>query len=213
MKTQRLRFPALALVLALVAGCATAPPERMTPEATGPAWEAHREAVAALRHWRLDGRVGIREAGEGGSLGLSWVQEGTAYRMDFRPPVGGGGLRLVGGERGVLLMDDAGNRRFARDVDALLERQLGWSVPVDRLRFWVRGLPAAGEAVALGPRARLRELEDGPWRVSYQAYRPVDGIHLPVKLRVENPDRELVLKLVVDRWRLLEPAEGADASL
>lgn len=197
----------LLLTVMVLGGCATAP-KTVPQSSVASEWQARQQALSAFEQWRLSGRAAVRQDGEGGSVSLNWSQRGADYQLAIQAPFGQGGLRITGGPYGVLVADDQGGRRFAPSADELLQSSLGWSVPVQRLRYWVVGLPAesAGDvgSIELDEQGRLRTLKDQGWRVEYDRYQAHGGIELPAKLRLENPEAQLVVKLVVDRWETLE---------
>ena len=90
----------------------------------------------------------------------------------------------------------------AENADQLLVEQTGWQLPVNGLRYWIRGLPMPGEddRHVLNENAAPRELEQGSWLIHYSRYKLVDGVWLPGKLTLVNAS--LQIKLLVDQWQL-----------
>ena len=75
-------------------------------------------------------------------------------------------------------------------IEALLNRQLNWQVPVEQLREWVRGNGGSGNT-ALSD----RQFEQDGWRVAQSKFN-ADG--LPRKVVIERPPYKLTL--LIAKW-------------
>ncbi|MGD8842838.1 MAG: lipoprotein insertase outer membrane protein LolB [Gammaproteobacteria bacterium] len=195
------RLLILACLLALLGACATRPvPEAVTaPES---AWLAHRASVAALKDWRIRGRVAVRRDDHGWSADFDWQQTGESYRIRMRGPFGRGAVELRGDRSGVWLQRQDGPPVYARSAERLLRDETGWELPVHGLGDWLRGLPAAAEPAALDwdGLGRLRKLQQDGWSIDYRRYREVGQRQLPDKMQLLRDS--LLVKLVIDEWQL-----------
>lgn len=77
-------------------------------------------------------------------------------------------------------------RYEAPTPEQLLGEQLGWSLPVSHLVWWVRGLPAPGSKsrVTLNADSRLANLEQDGWKIEYLSYVEQNGFWLPERLKL-----------------------------
>jgi len=192
------------LGLLLLAGCAV-PPERpaLDAAAEAQAWEQHRARLSALQHWTLSARIVVSNADDAWSGRLRWRQDGTHFLIDFEAPFGQGALRLQSVLEGVELQLADGERRVAADAGSLLQETLGARLPVDGLRYWVRGLPEPGLEPTqreLDGRGRLSRLRQNGWDIRYSGYRRYGTLDLPRKVRIEGEG--FGLRLVIDRWQM-----------
>ena len=75
-----MRGISLALLCALLSGCAWFRPAPVSPPLTdkAKAWAQHQAAVVALESFQIEGRVAIKRGTEGGSVKLRWQQRGFA---------------------------------------------------------------------------------------------------------------------------------------
>jgi outer membrane lipoprotein LolB len=186
----------LVLVLAL-SGCAMQPPRAPPAACPYPAC-----TPAAVTDWRLQGRLSLTRGAQGWHASLDWQDHAGRYRLLVRGPLGQGALQLDGDAQGVRLTDAEGRVHVAADAESLLQQVAGWRLPVSGLRYWVRGLPYPGVHLdeTLDDTGRLAQLRQAGWTIRYQRFRVVDGIEWPDRLTLERDD--LVLKLVIDQWRL-----------
>ncbi|HWP94954.1 MAG TPA: lipoprotein insertase outer membrane protein LolB [Gammaproteobacteria bacterium] len=200
----RLRTTALCLPLLLAACAGLRPPPAANAEL---AWGMHRAALAALESWQLDGRVAVAAGDEGFNGRIGWRQEADAIDMRLQGPFGVGGARLSGNAAALLIETDDGRRYYTDDPVVELADHLRWPLPIDRLRFWVRGIPEPGQPYehALDSHGRLRWLEQDGWRVTYDGYQTSGALALPRRVTFER--ETLRVRIVIERWRLTQDAD------
>ena len=187
------------LVLALLAGCAGRTPAPDGERAAGQ-WEAQGERLAALDTWMLAGKAGLRTPRESTSANLDWSQHPHYYRMLLSGPFGSGRSTLEGREGRFSLTTSEG-RFEAETPEALMEEQLGWSLPMGALQDWVRGLPGTESAYQLEEDELgfpLRLEQDG-WEIDYRDWTRAESLWLPRRLVMTYGD--LRVTLVVTDWR------------
>jgi outer membrane lipoprotein LolB len=192
------RYLFLLLVLAGLAACESVPVKPLDNQE----WQLHQKRVDAHSDWLMQGRVAIRYGDDGGQGLLHWRQQGESYDLRFYDALNRLQLHIEGGSQGVLLHARDQETHEAADAETLMQEYLGWSVPVNALHYWVRGLPVAGQPVGTSRFSdnRLEELIQGDWHILYQRYEQVDGVWMPDLMRIEAPD--LTIKLVVEKWSL-----------
>ncbi len=194
------RWAATAFALAaLLAGCAVPP---ASPPAGQGAWAIRQPALARLTVWQAVGRIGVVNGQDGWHASFQWAQQGSDYRIDLIGPLGQGRVVVQGDGREVSIQTQDGQYWTAPDPDALLEQTLGVRLPVNGLRYWVRGLPEPGPATVLQTDAggRLTRLEQNGWVIDYPAYRPAAPYELPARIVAQHQD--LSVKLVIEQWTL-----------
>lgn len=206
----------VAMLVALVwlAGCASLrdePPAPVDPAPTvEPAptpeqlWAARREQLACKTRWQLEGRMALATDDDGWNANLLWEQDLERFRMRLSGPFGSGGFRMAG-DQGRFRIEQGGETRFyLSSPEAVLERELGASIPVSGLRYWVLGLtqPDHEADYELDAEGRLTQLEQAGWSISYRSYRDYNGTQLPRHVNAERPG--LRVRLVADQWTLDE---------
>lgn len=183
----------------LIAGCATRLPQVADPEQH---WQSHLARVAALHVWRATGRVGVKQGNEGWTASFSWRQSGDDYSIRIHGPLGRGMVELVGNSQRVMLKQTGQPVQTASSPEALLFQATGWSLPVSGLRYWILGVPVAGQQEwhTLNASGGLQRLQQAGWEIEYTEYRQVDGLSLPAKLRLINGD--IQVRLIAKAWQL-----------
>jgi outer membrane lipoprotein LolB len=104
----------------------------------------------------------------------------------------------------VRIQTQDGQNWTAPDADDLLEQSLGVRLPVNGLRYWVRGLPEPGSTPGLQTDAhgRLTRLEQNGWVIEYPAYAPTSRLNLDLPERIVARRTDLSVKLVIEQWKL-----------
>mgnify|MGYP005685976613 FL=1 len=188
----------LALVLLLLAGCATQPPPS---EYNADAWQQHRRLIAPLDHWRAIAKLGIRSPKKNASARLDWIQRGGDYRIALSGPLGFGSA-LIEGNAEIAQMQHDG-KTLLRSPDALLLQATGMALPVEAWHWWLRGIPMPDEqpiaALATNSLGQATTFIQRGWTLSFSRYEQTALGYLPTKIRGENA--ALRFKLVVAQWR------------
>ncbi|GHC19833.1 lipoprotein insertase outer membrane protein LolB [Aidingimonas halophila] len=186
------------LFTVLMVGCASRPPSHEDGPQPGQ-WDAQESTLEALERWQLVGKVGLRLPNDSTSANLDWHQGAAYYRMMLTGPFGSGRSVLEGRSDEVTLT--TGEGRFeAETPEALMQEQLGWSLPVSSLHYWVRGLPAPDRASQreMDDRGFPAELDQDGWTIEYRDWTLVEDLWLPRRMVMTQDDVRATL--VVNEW-------------
>lgn len=195
MKPAGLAIAAAALALS---GCQTwtAQPTSPTPQSDA-AWQAHQLRLRAIEGFDLQGRAAD---GRGVKADLLWQQDHDgSFDLRLSGPFGVGAVIIRGRADQVEIQTREG-RYQTRDPESWMRSRLGWTFPVQGLRYWVLGLPAPDRdaQLSLDPQGRLAVLTQDGWTLHYNEYQTQQGLDLP--RRLEAVHGELRLRLFIDRW-------------
>lgn len=195
--TRSLRCLVLAGVLLTLAACTRAPTR--TPGAADLVAQEQREAeLADERRWSLSGRIAVSDDGDGGSGRIDWRQDGERFRIEIRAPVSRRTWRLVGEPGDVVLEGLDGGPRRGTSAEALLQSEVGWTVPIVDMIAWMRGARGNGSAeLTLDAEGRPAQLVQSGWRVDYREWFDGDPA-LPRKVFAARAEQRV--RLVVERW-------------
>lgn len=174
-------------LLLLVSGCS------ITPQAPEPM--PHTKGNAAITTWQLSGKLGLRSEGQAHSGYLNWQQCGDKYRIRVSGPLGQGAASLTGNSHQATLRS-RNTEISANNPERLLKQQLGWSIPVTELLYWVRGIPAPKQNYQLID----TQLLQAGWQLNYQRWQQVDQYQLPAKMTATHPRAKVTL--IIKDWQL-----------
>ncbi len=178
----------LVLVALLLSGCAT-----VTQPATQP--RQHPEAAFAL-----DGRIAVKFDSQHSSGGFRWLHDADTDDITMLAPLGITVAHVRRDAHGARL-ETSGQQYFAPDSAELMQRALGWHLPLQGMPYWVRaqpmpGSPASVERDANGQISLLRQ--DG-WDIHYTAYAAAGGDSLPLRMTMQR--EKLEIRLLIDAWK------------
>ncbi|MCI0401607.1 MAG: lipoprotein insertase outer membrane protein LolB [Gammaproteobacteria bacterium] len=196
-----MRCVVLAALAVLLTACAELPSTPIPGTPLQEAWRSHQAELLTLQHWSLTGRVAIQTEKDGWNATLRWTQQDDAYSMRVISPFGQGSYELQGSAHGVIMRTADNQTLVAQDVEALMLENLGWSVPVAGLRYWVRGIPEPAwpvDTIALNDEGYMADLQQSGWRVSVLRYVKQGDLTLPAKLFMHNA--RFKVRLVVENW-------------
>lgn len=191
------------LLAAVLGGCAGVPWGRgPAPPATPDLIEEHAAAIAAMRHWRLNGRMAVQHDDQGFSAGLEWRERDGAFDLRVAAPLGRGTVAMSGDAAHVTLTTPKGEHFVADSAENLMQAHLGWSLPVGGARYWVKGMPAPDTPPAqevYDGQGRWTDFAQDGWRISILDYDDDTGLSLPRKLFLSRDD--LQVRLVIETWQ------------
>lgn len=203
MSRQGLKLVALAFAVSLLSACVSTRPRVETDVAR--ANQSQREqSVVAQSRFHLRGRIAIKNARDGGSGRFDWSQDGDQIRFELSAPLSNQTWRLEGQPGSYTLTDSKGAPQRNHDARQLIYDASGWTIPMQQLRFWVRGASAISsdltEAAELSFDAtgRLSVLKQNGWTVNYERYADASDTALPIKLRAFKDDAQV--KVIVQSW-------------
>jgi outer membrane lipoprotein LolB len=181
--------------------CAQAPVKTSQPSPTANA--THLAKVATIQTYTLNGRMGLQTSGQGFSGRLHWQHTPSHDDISLFSPFGGQVAQIVKTDAQVTLTDDKGRSISASDIKTLMNKQLGWHIPVDALEDWALGRPAkTASSNPVEPQwdaqGRLQSFKQDGWAVKYKSYKQTNGYDLPSKLTLRKEG--LYLKLLVETW-------------
>ena len=186
-----------------LSGCSVPPIETSSSDSDA-AWQLRQHQLDGIEYWYLTGRVAVNNGSEAWHLDMNWSQKGEAFLVELSGPFGAGKVRLAGNADGVVLTDSENQHYFADSAERLLYDRTGLVVPVDGLRYWIIGLtgPTQTQQPRLDTQGRLAYLENADWAVNFRGYTQVNGLELPRKIFIARPEREIDVRLIVDKWTL-----------
>jgi len=186
-----------AAALSVLSGCATREPR---PEGE---WLVERQAwFQAHPVWSVSGRLGLSDGDRGGTLSMRWRADGEQHEVLLRTVAGGRQWRLeMTPEHSVLTGSEIGTLA-GPDPDVLVERAVGWPIPVRWMSRWLRGLPApAGAEARYAEDGTLAGLDWREWSLDFQRWRELEGGNalLPAKVEARSPPYRV--RAALSGWR------------
>jgi len=156
------------------------------------------------QHWQLSGKIGLRGPQLAESAYLNWRQCGDNFDVRISGPLGQTVAKIAGHGAQMQLWFEGREPVLTAEPEILMEQQLGWSIPLRALRYWVRGeaSPTAGTAeIQRQPEGPPDSLQQNGWHIDYLAYHQNGDTALPAKLKMSNP-ASIQATLIINEWLL-----------
>ncbi len=185
----------------LISSCTTLDTTQPTP-LHRMTWQQRHTQLSQIGSWDMTAALGIQQPHHNSTASACWKQRNDRYSIVISAPLNISSIRIVGRPGKVTLWKSSTKSYIAKSADQLLYQQLNWWLPVENMKYWVKGLPApklAHQTIYDGYR-HIKFLQQQGWKIHYQQYRSVNDIDLPSIITFTH--NELKIKLVIRRWRL-----------
>lgn len=156
--------------------------------------------TAEVSSWVIKGAMAAKNAQKAWSASLNWRQQGiNNYQIRLFGPLGGGTV-IIEKKGGVITYRDGPKTASSTNGEALLKKHTGISLPVNKLYYWVRGLPAPGavQSKKYDQYKHLTYLKQDGYSIQYSQFTSRNHVDLPSKIRLQG--HGLTIKLVIKSW-------------
>ena len=181
-----------------LAGCASTPPSAGVP--TGAPLQT---AAAHAYHGRFavqyDDRLGKQQNVYGN---FDWQEHGNDVSLELRSPLGQTLAVVKSTPQAASLELPNRPTQYAADVGDLMQRTLGFALPLAGLRYWLLPTPAPATPAETvrdpADDSRVKQIRQDGWTIDYLAYAdaPATGVKRVNLVRATPP---LDIKLVLDQ--------------
>lgn len=157
-----------------------------------------------LHEFQLTASLSIRSPADSVSGSLHWQQQQDDYQARMTNFLG---IRIFSLDKAtdVITLNVQGEDYQASNVSQLMFALTGWSLPVDDMPLWLKGIAGSnatqteydhqGRLIAF----QLQDREGLEWRIHYQEFFN-DALALPRRIQVQSDD--IRIKLVIRNWQL-----------
>lgn len=143
----------------------------------------------------ITGKFGIQQGEQGYSANFNWQQLSRGYDIEVWGPLGQGRTRLQG---------DAARMQVLKGDELLAEgsphevmyAHLGWSIPIEVLPAWIRGVPEESLAFAAAvydDEGRLTQFDQAGWQVAMNRYTQRGQYATPGRIRAVNGAKKVTV--------------------
>lgn len=191
-----IRFLLLILLVSQLFACASiGPTQKVQSLALTP---GNTEKILAINDWRLLGRLSVRNLQQSWLTTLEWKHDAFIDDLSLSTSLGGVVAKLIYSSHGIALSDR--NGVLQRTSEEELTSLLGYSPPLEHMKYWVRGVPSPKMQVQINKvyfDGVMVFKQDG-WDVQLDRFSKLGDVVLPSKVTLTK--KGLKIKLVVDKW-------------
>ncbi len=169
------------------------------PIPTASSWQDRSQQLSSIRAWSIHGSTSIQHQNKTDMASLTWIQRDEGYNISLFGPLSLGRVTIQGGPGRVTLTRSNKPPVSASSPEQLMQRELGWQLPISNSFYWVRGIPAPGKyQMRLDSQNRLAQLNQEGWNIQYLGYMKIQQMDLPRTIELSNP--RLRIKIVIRNW-------------
>jgi outer membrane lipoprotein LolB len=193
-----------ALILTFfLTGCVMSPQPTVNLNST-----AHQISLNQENRWLIKGKIGFKSPEKKQSANFRWQQAQQQYQLNMTSIIGTSILKMQGDEQSVTLITDD---EIYKDSDPshLIWRVTGWQIPIEKLRFWIKGQHQKHDKVITSEQGWVSQLQPScnncqNWIINYDNYKLVDEIWLPHKVVLNDSINNSQLLIRINQWDLHE---------
>jgi outer membrane lipoprotein LolB len=195
----------LALLLPFLLGCVGA--QRMDVPVNQD-WQQRYSVLESMEDWDFTGRIAVRDDQEAHNSRIRWRQRGEDFVINLWGALNIGATEIVGSAQQVRLQQERQEPLITNSPEELIREQLGYELPVENLRYWIKGIPAPGQRASptFNEHNQLTSLRQSGWQIEYLSYTNYALETLPTQIRMEK--QPLRLEFIM-RWTVAAPAAAA----
>lgn len=191
------------ILVFFLAGCAAPPKPTVNLHST-----IHQLSLKQQDSWLIKGKLGFKSTQKKQSSNFRWQQTQQQYQINLTSIIGTSLLNMFGDEKSATLTAD-GKTEQNSDPSHLIWRATGWQIPVEKLRFWIKGQHQKDDNVIISEQGWISQLQPvckncKNWLINYDNYKLVDNVWLPHKVVLHNSINNSKLLIRVNKWELYE---------
>ncbi|MGA0840825.1 MAG: outer membrane lipoprotein LolB [Pseudomonadales bacterium] len=155
--------------------------------------------------FELSGKLSVAEGQRSLTARFRWRQVGHDFAIELWGPLGQGRLRLEGDDKEVRVIDASGAVLASGSHDAVMKRELGFTLPLAVLPDWVQGQPHSGlpvTAAVRDPTGHLEQFHQLDWVVNLDNWRGDQAANQARPGRITASRGAYRVRLAVSEWHL-----------
>ena len=169
-------------------------------------WAMRQQQLSSLNNLQIRGRVVLFVNDDVYNLGLNWVLNEEHSTLKLEAALGQGMIQIEQTNNHVTLLTSEGKNYSGQNAEQVLHQATGWSIPVEGLEFWIKGINHNNSDYLpdIDGLGRASSLRQDKWKINYLQYKEfqiaeLNTADLPRKIYMKRDN--LALKIVIDQWQ------------
>ena len=163
--------------------------------------EDHFNQLGSLNHWVVEGKIGYRDSGGGGSAWVSWSQSKEEFEIKLSGPFGINTKIIKGSFNHAELQPEDYHISVSQNYDIYQKKSIILGTQIEHLQFWIRGM-ASPSLTNIEKRyngdGTLASLKQAGWRLDFSDYKSIGKLKLPNKIKGKEGVYEF--NLSIKKW-------------
>ncbi len=167
--------------------------------------QENQQKLLAISEWRIEGALGINYHHKREMARFKWWQNQDSFLINVSGPLNLGAIKITGNNTQVTLTK-SGRATKTTTIEQLMQLELGWSMPVSNIRYWILGLPKPGTKVEdkiVNLNNQLTEFTQDNWRVKFNDFNLDHNNRLTIPNKIEIAAPGINLKIKVTKHQLV----------
>jgi outer membrane lipoprotein LolB len=186
-------------ISSLFTGCSTIPNKDFSTKNIS--WQEQQKNNINLSNWHIVGKIGFTDGKDGGSASIDWIQEKDNFKITLYGPFKVGTSYITKRNGVINLSTSEGIKQTATSPEEVILQQFGWTIPIDGLIYWAKGIPKKNipiKLIQLSKEKRLDKLSQQGWNIEYYNYKNFGKFILPTKINLQY--KNIKIKLIFKNW-------------
>ena len=168
-------------------------------------WKTRYMEHRKIKRWDMSGVLSITHKKKRDIVRFAWNQNYNDYSIKLSGPMNMGGVRIDGSKERVKFWRSSDEVIEASTPEELVSSELGWSIPVSDIRYWVLGMPAPGKVdyKYFDRYGHLNFFKQNGWRVKYSSFQVGVRKNLDLPSIVELQNKDVAVKIKIKELDLL----------
>jgi outer membrane lipoprotein LolB len=188
-------------VAALLSGCVSLHVGKVEQDFSKQSVALRQKDLQAISNFNIVGALSITNPQKTYLVNYQWQQNGVNYKIKLASSLNAVSYELYGAPHKVILRQARQQDVIANNVGALMQRELGYVLPLQGMRYWILGLPDPSQYSATRDSfGHLQTLQQNGWQINYLLYQSYNKMDLPRLLKISG--HNLKIKFVIKQWQL-----------
>lgn len=164
-----------------------------------------REKLYQIEDFQLSGKLGFRNSDEAFSVAVNqWQQKADRYEIKLSSSFLGLGSVTIQGTPSWIEIQESGEEPISSPYpNEALAELLGMPLPVQRIRYWIRGIPAPQSSATetKNEKGLVSNISQDDWEIELDRYHDVNKLPLPGRIKINRQDTRITL--IISQWSIL----------
>lgn len=190
----------VATLVSTICGCVSLRVGSVQQNFTKQTVTARQRKLRAVRKFHVLGALSITTKQQTYLANYDWQQQGDSYTIRLTSSLNAVSYVISGRPGHVVLQQSNKKPVIAKSLAQIMQTEVGYSLPLLGMRYWIFGLPAPGKhSSKFDNYGHLQQLSQQGWQINYLIYATHAHLDLPRLLRVTG--HGLAIKYVIKQWQ------------
>lgn len=196
----------LLIAVFFLSGCSTLRPPKSSWTFQIKTPMQRQAELAKLKYWRITGAFGVKQLNQRSIIAnYEWQQFDRGYRIHIISSLGLYSIEIHGSKKNVILWKNGTEPMAAKTPEGLMQKALGWSLPISNLQYWIKDMPAPQKhgiyKVKYDCFGHMIALQQDGWTLHFGSFSTkAGGIDLPQAIVMDRYN--MSVKIVMKEWLL-----------